>query len=126
MLEHLLGHETYRLAKTMLDVTALRHEVLAGNLANVNSPGYKRMDLDPAFSTQLKAAVSAGDVAGAARLTAGIKAEPGGGFRPDGSNVSLDHELLELNRNALSYEFLTEYTSGSIKRLRTAITGKTA
>jgi flagellar basal-body rod protein FlgB len=43
--------------------------------------------------------------------------------RPDGNNVQLDRELLEMNRNSLEYDLLTQFASDSIKRLKTAITG---
>ncbi|MFH0880983.1 MAG: flagellar basal body rod protein FlgB, partial [Lentisphaerota bacterium] len=37
--------ETTQVLNKMLDVSALRQRVLANNLANINTPGYKRLDV---------------------------------------------------------------------------------
>jgi flagellar basal-body rod protein FlgB len=44
--------------------------------------------------------------------------------RPDGNNVDLERELLEMNRNSIEYDFLTELVSRNIKQLKLAITGR--
>jgi len=40
---------------------ALRQEAIANNLANLETPGYKRVDLAPAFEQELSRACSAND-----------------------------------------------------------------
>jgi len=45
MIDALFADSYYTAAKKMLDVTALRHEAIASNLANVETPGYKRLDV---------------------------------------------------------------------------------
>jgi flagellar basal-body rod protein FlgB len=46
--------------------------------------------------------------------------------RPDGNTVEIEKELLEMNRNGIDHEFLTELVSRSIKQLKLAITGRPA
>ncbi|HEX9785092.1 MAG TPA: flagellar basal body rod protein FlgB [Opitutaceae bacterium] len=125
MIDHLLASENYGVAKKLLDAAALRHEALATNIANVETAGFKRVDLAPDFARQLAdfSARPGMDTIEAIhpkvaedRLTQAM--------RPDGNNVQVDRELLEMNRNALEYEFLTQYASDSIKRLKSAITGR--
>ena len=41
--------------------------------------------------------------------------------RMDGNTVQLENELLEMNRNALNYEYLSSAVIGSIKELNLAI-----
>ena len=125
MIESVMAQETYVLAKKMLDAAALRHELIATNLANAETPGFKRLDLDPEFSLQLEALMQKGNLSAARNLEIkSLEDSAAKVSRPDGNNVELDRELLEMNRNALEYDFLAEYASNSIKRLKTAITGR--
>jgi flagellar basal-body rod protein FlgB len=126
MIDQLLARENYELAKCLLDASALRHEALATNLANIETPGFKRLDLAPDFARQLDNVASSSDPAAALATLQPKIAEDltARAVRPDGNNVQLDRELLEMNRNALEYDMLTQYASDSIKRLKTAITGR--
>jgi flagellar basal-body rod protein FlgB len=125
MIDQLLARENYELAKCLLDAAALRHEALATNLANVETPGFKRLDLAPDFARQLDNYASNPDPAALATLQPKVSEDlTARAVRPDGNNVQLDRELLEMNRNALEYEMLTQFASDSIKRLKSAITGR--
>lgn len=125
MIESIMARETYVLAKKMLDAAALRHELIATNLANAETPGFKRLDLDPTFSNQLDTLMQKGDLGAARNLEIkSLQDSTAKSSRPDGNNVELDRELLEMNRNALEYDFLAQYTSDSLKRIKTAITGR--
>lgn len=127
MIDHVLARENYELTKRLLDAAALRHEALATNLANVETPGFKRLDIAPDFARQLESFSETSDVADLAALNPTIAEDLSArAVRPDGNNVQLDRELLEMNRNALEYELLTQFASDSIKRLKTAITGRVA
>jgi flagellar basal-body rod protein FlgB len=126
MIDQLLARENYELAKRLLDAAALRHEALATNLANIETPGFKRLDLAPDFERQLENYASASDPAAALetlqpKLAQDLTARA---VRPDGNNIQLDRELLEMNRNALEYDMLTQFASDSLKRLKSAITGR--
>lgn len=125
MIDHLLSGENYQLAVRLLDASALRHEALATNLANVETPGFKRLDLSPDFARELQKFVDqpgSADLAGLQpTITPDLAARA---VRPDGNNVELDRELLEMSRNAIEYEALTQFASESLKRLKTAITGR--
>ena len=61
MIEALFSNPNYLTAKKTLDAVALRQEAIANNLANLETPGYKRMDLAPTFEQELERASSAGD-----------------------------------------------------------------
>ncbi|MFP6899828.1 MAG: flagellar basal body rod protein FlgB [Opitutales bacterium] len=125
LLQNLFEQENYLVAKKLLDATHLRHETLANNLANVETPGFKRRDLPRTFSVELRRAVERKDFrrvkALLPRSREDLQAKP---VRMDGNTVQLDEELLAMNRNALNYEFLTQMVSGSIKELNLAIKGR--
>jgi len=125
VIEGILQTKNYTLAKHLLDVADTRHRALSGNLANVETPGYKRVDLPEDFASELRKAVEGGSFE-PGKFRAQMREDPSArAVRPDGNNVALDEELLEINRNALEYQFLTEYVSRSVRRLETAITGRT-
>ena len=48
MIEALFNQPNYQATKKLLDVSVLRHEALASNLANLETPNYKRIDVAPA------------------------------------------------------------------------------
>lgn len=127
MIDPVFAGENYEMAKRLLDATALRHEALATNLANIETPGFKRLDLAPDFARQLQnySQLSDGHIPDSLqpKITEDTTARA---MRPDGNNVQLDHELLEMNRNSLEYDVLTQFASDSLKRLKTAITGRTS
>jgi flagellar basal-body rod protein FlgB len=126
MIDHVLARENYELAKRLLDAAALRHEALATNIANVETPGFKRLDLAPDFARQLDNVATSSDPAAALVSLQPKVAEDltARAVRPDGNNVQLDRELLEMNRNALEFDALAQFASDSLKRLKMAITSR--
>jgi len=124
MIESLFANPNYAASKALLDATAERHEAIAANIANVETPGYKRVDLAKSFSETFAAHVKTGD-AGALPLPA-LEQDPDAiSQRMDGNNVQVDKELMAMNSNSLQYDTLTEFVSGSLKQLQMAISGKT-
>lgn len=123
MIQEIFTQGTYAASKQLLDASVVRHEALASNMANIETPGYKRVDLPQDFAKQFAASVRNGGTAPTPTLAADTAAPS---QRADGNNVSLDKELLSMNRNAAEYDALTEFVSGSIKQLRMAITGRSA
>ncbi|MEQ1850282.1 MAG: flagellar basal body protein [Chthoniobacteraceae bacterium] len=121
MIDNIFNSGTYAASKQLLDASALRHEALASNLANIETPGYKRVDLAPDFAKEFAARLRSG---GAATAPAIVQDADAPAQRKDGNNVVLDHELLAMNRNSAEYDALTEFVSGSLKQLRLAITGR--
>ena len=125
VLDNLYSQENYLISKKLLDATHLRHEALSNNLANVETPGFKRRDLPQSFSVELRRAVDRKDF----RRVKGLlprsaedrQAKP---VRMDGNTVQLDEEMLAMNRNALNYEYLSNSVGGSIKELNKAIRGR--
>lgn len=125
ILQNLYEQENYLVAKKLLDATHLRHEALANNLANVETPGFKRRDLPKTFSLELRRAVERKDFRRVkSLLPRSLEDRQAKPVRMDGNTVQLDEELLAMNRNALNYEYLTQMVSGSIKELNLAIKGR--
>jgi flagellar basal-body rod protein FlgB len=117
--------DTYVLARKLMDLSALRQEAIASNIANAETPGYRRIDVAPDFASQLKAQVSSGvPISQLDSLNPSLATDSQARtVRPDGNTVDIEHELLAMNKNAVEYGFLTEVASSSIKQLKMAISG---
>jgi flagellar basal-body rod protein FlgB len=124
MIEKLFSSGVYDASKRMLDISVRRHEALSLNLANVESPGYKRVDLPKSFGVALREAIQTGS-AGRVTVPELVRDMDSASQRKDGNNVVLQEELLAMNKNAAEYEVLTEFVSGSMKTLKMAISGHT-
>lgn len=125
MIDQIYDRENYVLAKKLLDVSHARHEAISGNLANAETPGYKRVDIKTDFAEELKKLAKSNDIESISALRATLETDLNSpSVRPDGNNVQLDSELMKMNKNAMQYEFLTQYTANSLKRIKTAITGR--
>jgi flagellar basal-body rod protein FlgB len=125
MIDALFSSSDYVAAKKMLDVTLLRQQAIASNLANVETPNYKRLDVAPTFESQLRQAVAgqnSGEIAG---LQPELAVDTGAiSGRSDGNTVQLETEMLKLNQNTVENGLETQLVSGALAKLRLAITGK--
>ncbi|WP_406666951.1 flagellar basal body rod protein FlgB [Gallaecimonas sp. GXIMD1310] len=124
-----------------LEVRSQRAELLASNIANADTPGYKARDLD--FKAALQAAqsqqrqpgllatTSAGHMQAPADLAANLGLGSAIGYRipnqpdtGDGNTVDVQTERSLYLQNALEYQTSVQFLSGKIKGLMTAIKGE--
>lgn len=126
MIDPIFQTDNYQLARKLLDASALRQEAIASNIANAETPGYRRLDISADFAEKLKASSRNGELASsAATIQPTLVQDPfARSVRPDGNSVEIEKELLAMNKNAVEYQFLTEVVSGNIKQLKMAITGR--
>ena len=101
-----------------LSGASLRQQTLTENLANANTPGYQRRDVD--FHGTLQRAMLGGP-AGLERT--GFAAQPTGegAVRADGGTVDVDREATELAENGLEYQALSTVVAARAAILRTAM-----
>jgi flagellar basal-body rod protein FlgB len=119
--------ENYLVAGKLLDAAVLRQQAIAANIANAETPGYQRLDLSSDFARQLKTQMARGDLGQLSSLQPTLAQDPHArSMRPDGNTVEIENELLEMNRNTVEYNYLTEVVSGNLRQLKTAITGRTS
>ncbi|HOD46431.1 MAG TPA: flagellar basal body rod protein FlgB [Opitutaceae bacterium] len=127
MIDPIFQSDNYQLARKLLDGAVLRQEAIASNIANAETPGYRRLDVSGDFASELRARLGQ---AGSVRSFSGIEPKlvedlNARSVRPDGNSVEIERELLEMNRNTVEYDFLADVVSRNIKQLRMAITGRT-
>lgn len=130
MIEPVANNANYQLARKLLDASVLRQEAIASNIANAETPGYRRVDVSPDFQTALRAQFAGGAAPAPGSLSAiqpGLSEDTSvRAVRADGNSVELETELLAMGRNRVDHEFLTELISNNIKQLRVAISGRVA
>jgi len=96
-----------------MNVTSLRQKLVASNIANADTPGYKTQDVD--FQDSLQAALGGGkpqaiEVSGLA-------------VRNDGNNVDLDREARLLAENAMRFSLAANLMHTELQEVREAIQG---
>jgi flagellar basal-body rod protein FlgB len=108
------------------DASWMRNEVISNNIANVDTPGYKRQDVD--FETQLRQALRSTQFKSVdARVSAINTTElnpsvytdsSGYSYRLDGNNVDIDTENVELAANQIKYEGLISSVNQEFSNLK--------
>jgi len=110
--------------KKAADASWIRNEVITNNIANVNTPGYKRKDVQ--FESLLMAALTGDNSLDkrVARLRADkINAQvytdySNLSYRKDGNNVDIDTEEANLAENQIKYYALLDSITQEFNRLK--------
>jgi flagellar basal-body rod protein FlgB len=100
---------------------AQRQQALAANIANADTPGYQRVDVD--FHGALAAAMGASDPGSAlAQTSFSTQADrSAGAVKADGSTVDIDAESAKLAANALDQETAVQVLHARLGILKSAI-----
>jgi flagellar basal-body rod protein FlgB len=94
-----------------MDLLSIRQKIVASNIANADTPGYKTRDLD--FQGEFRALLSGG--------TPKPSEIQGLATKNDGNNVSLDREARLLSENALRFNLASSLMRGQIRMVKEAI-----
>ena len=97
--------------------SSLRQTLLTDNLANVNTPGYQRKDVD--FHATLADAMQEGAPPEGVSFSPATDASRT--VRADGSGVDADQEAAELAKNGLEYQALVQVAGARNAILQTAM-----
>jgi flagellar basal-body rod protein FlgB len=139
MINRLISNEMMDLVHKSLDAAALQHKAISNNLANVDTPGFKRSEV--VFRDKLKKAIDAKKAASQdldlARTDArhiGLHASDGlseinpevilqnqTSLRNDQNNVDIDLEMAKLAQNTVVYQALAQITQSQFAELKNAI-----
>ncbi|MDE6212564.1 MAG: flagellar basal body rod protein FlgB [Lachnospiraceae bacterium] len=109
-----------------MDASWLRNEAISNNLANADTPGYKRQDVN--FETQLAKALRSSRYKTMDAKVADVKMNrlnpiaytdyAGFSYRIDGNNVDPDTEGVYLAKNQVVYQGLYQSASQEFKNLQ--------
>ncbi len=125
----LFSNATTKSLELTVDATATRHTALAANIANVNTPGYRRVDLSSSFQNNLTQALQdmdAGTRSASASLPQSSIAldQNQNPMRLDENTVDLDKEVTQMMQNSATFEFATRALGRRYSGLVRAITGR--
>ncbi len=117
-----------------LDAGAQRQRVIANNIANIDTPGYKKSFVT--FESLLKKALKNdatvmvtthprhfGGVSSLAELKPEVCRNNATSMRTDGNNVDIDEEMVNLAANGIKYQVTSRQISDRISLLSYVITG---
>jgi flagellar basal-body rod protein FlgB len=93
-----------------MSLLSARQKLVASNIANADTPGYKTRDID--FRSELAASMNG---------TPTVMDAPGLVARNDGNNVSLDREARLLAENALRFNVASNLAKAQLRTIRAAI-----
>ena len=96
-----------------MNLVSLRQKLVASNIANADTPGYKTQDLD--FQAAFRSALDGGTPE-AIQVT-GLKT------KNDGNNVDLDREARLLAENAMRFSVASNLMHSAISQVKEAISG---
>ncbi|ABX32378.1 flagellar basal-body rod protein FlgB [Petrotoga mobilis SJ95] len=125
----------FQIIPNTMDALSLRQNVISQNIANYETPGYKRKYVD--FENELQKALSEdsaltlkvnrdqhiNNTLSLGKIQPNIQIDNSKSLRDDGNNVDPDMELVRMTQNTLKYNTLSRLTTYAIQRYETAIRG---
>ncbi len=113
-----------------LSGSAKRGELIANNIANVSTPGYKRQDVD--FKSTLKKEMSSKNkiylqttknnhIPFSKQYSSPQQLQNNGNYRNDENSVDIDVEMAELAKNSIYYNVMTNRAAGHFSTLNQVI-----
>lgn len=148
LLNFLTNSPNINVLENALKASSLRHRVISNNIANVNTPFFKRSEVH--FETYLKEYLDAKEKGNASEqdnklamvmtnsrhlgqlpderhepfLGATVRTVDDLTMRTDGNNVDIDVEMAEMAKNTIYYQASVQRLKGYLSSLRTVIENK--
>lgn len=123
-----LTNKTISTLSKALDGLQLRQQAISNNIANVDTPEYKRKDVN--FESQLKAILNKNDMklnatnnqhfsttANLDEFAPKIATQRDTSIRNDENNVDIDYEMTALAKNQLRYQATTKLLSQKFRKI---------
>jgi flagellar basal-body rod protein FlgB len=112
----------FDLLAKLVDVTTLRHKVLSQNVANVNTPGYRKLSVS--FDETLAEHLDRHGSCGVSKLQPEIVEDDSTPGRLDGNNVDIDREMMRLSKNTLLNNTFLQIIATKTAIMRRAVNGQ--
>jgi flagellar basal-body rod protein FlgB len=139
LLERIFDSKTQFILNESMDAASLRNNVIADNIANVDTPKFKRSEV--IFEENLKKVLEKNTIYAKLRVTHPRHIQIGEGrsldnfepevrllddlsFRNDENNVDIDVEMAKMSKNKIHYDSLGQSMNNEFQLLRLAITGR--
>lgn len=121
---------------TALETASVKNKVIAENIANIDTPGYKAQDIE--FFDVMNEILDNGKKLPLARTNekhlppAELDADPSAfvyqqnnpSVRNDGNDVNIDYEMSQMAENTIRYNMISDMTAGKFTKLKNIIAGR--
>jgi flagellar basal-body rod protein FlgB len=119
--ESSISENTYSLLKKSMDASALRGKVIANNIANINTKGYKKLYVtfeetlnDSMGENTMKTSNNKHMQTGSGNGDISVQRDNSTSMRQDGNNVDIDLEMTNQAANTLMYNALVKQVNSKI------------
>ncbi|GIP33061.1 flagellar basal body rod protein FlgB [Paenibacillus sp. J2TS4] len=130
----LLNSPTFNLMERSMDASALRHQVLSNNIANVDTPYFKRSEIkfEEFLQNEMRAPFSIEGfrtdprhfvIGHSSQVSPQITTDAETAMNNNMNNVDIDAEMSLLAKNVLRYYVMSQQVGHEIKMARTALGG---
>lgn len=132
MFEKITGN--LKILEKSLDAAWLRNEAISQNIANVDTPGYKRksVSFEEALNQAMDGSSFKGNttdrrhipIGGSSIDSVGIKIDQDNqslSMRLDGNNVDIDTEMASMAKNSIKYNTLIQSFNHGIRKIKSVI-----
>jgi len=116
-----ISENTYNLLKKSMDASTLRSKVIANNIANINTKGYKKLYVtfeetlnDSMGKNTLKTDNNKHMQTGSGSSDIAVQRDESTSMRQDGNNVDIDLEMTNQAANSLMYNALVKQINSKI------------
>ena len=131
----LYENENITLLAKYLDVETMRQKLIAQNIANISTPGYKSLNLrfedclqDALNSDKVNLETSLdnhfSNIPDPKKMEPFVEKDDTSKMRADLNNVNLEHEMTVLSANTIQYNLVIQRLSGSFQQLSYVIRGR--
>ncbi len=103
------------LLEKALNLRGIYHKVIASNIANVETPGYKEKDID--FGVELEKSLKDGST----EVDVLEKSDPGGIDGIDGNSVNMEDQIVKLTENTMMFNAFVQLINKKFSMMRYAI-----
>jgi flagellar basal-body rod protein FlgB len=133
MYPDIFSSTTVPVLQEVLNFAQARHGVLAGNIANIDTPGYRVRDLSvETFQQRLKEAIHARHTQGQQSSEGMVADDRGDGMQQvreslkhvlfhDGSDVAMEQQVTELTKNQMMHNMAIAIISNQFRLLQAAV-----
>jgi flagellar basal-body rod protein FlgB len=134
VVKSILSSPQQTILENALSASATRHKLISNNIANVNTPGFKRSDI--AFEDVLTETMNQSQSQLSRTNVRHLEGHPTGRFGPqivtdantsvrsDNNNVDIDAEMAGLAKNSLYYQSVAQTLGSYFSQLMSAIKGQ--
>lgn len=121
-MQNMFSDVTSQLLTKALDTASMRQRVISNNLANINTPGFKRSYVT--FEEELRKTLETNNrvnLNSIQKIEPQINKDNSTSMRLDGNNVDMDQEMVDLAMNSINYNTAVQQLNKKLGMLRYVI-----